>query len=129
MKMCKGIQPQTPFVLVTGYGDYDPEQDAANQGAYAVLRKPVDSTVLVSVVKRSILRKSARVAPTRMALRSSSSKEAFGDWIQTMNERLLRAMETTGRPVTKLFRRNRPGHFSGYKLDSSGSLLNERRSY
>jgi len=71
-----------------------------------VLHKPVNSIILVSVVKRSILRKSARVAPTRMAL-GSCSEEAVGDWIQTMNERLpalWRPRDTIkGAPVTKSY--------------------------
>jgi FixJ family two-component response regulator len=86
------IQPDTPFVLVTAYGDLELETDAAKQGAYAVLHKPVDPAVLLSVVKRSILRKRARHAP-ELTILAASSEDACRDRIQTMNERFSRLMD------------------------------------
>ena len=48
--------PDTPVVVVTGYGSTALEQDALNHGAYAVLQKPVDSEVIYSAITRAILR-------------------------------------------------------------------------
>ena len=53
---CAVACPDTPVVVVTGYGSKALEQDALNHGAYAVLQKPVDSDVIYSAVTRSILR-------------------------------------------------------------------------
>jgi len=89
---CHQLQPETPFVLVTGYGDLELEEEAATRGTYAVLHKPVDPTVLLSVVKQSVLRKRARRAPELTSL-AASREDACRDRIQTMNERLRRAME------------------------------------
>jgi two-component system, NtrC family, nitrogen regulation response regulator NtrX len=92
LNQCHQMQPDTPFVLVTGYGDLELEEEAAKGGAYAVLHKPVDSTVLLSVVKRSVLRKRARRAPELTSL-AASREDACHDRIQTMNERLRRVIE------------------------------------
>jgi DNA-binding NtrC family response regulator len=97
------IQPDTPFVLVTGYGDLQLEGDAAKQGAYAVLHKPVDPTVLLSVVKRSILRKRAR-RDLELTILSASSEEACRDRIRTMNGRFSRVMDEAEEE------KGRPGH-------------------
>jgi len=92
LKKMQAIQPETPLVLVTGYGDRELEADAALKGAYAVLDKPVDPIVLLSVVKRSTLRKRAKRAPELTAL-AASSEEACRDRIQAMNERIVKVME------------------------------------
>jgi len=92
LKKSHAIQPETPVVLVTGYGDRELEATAAEQGIYAVLHKPVDPIVLLSVVKRSTLRKRARRAPQLTAL-AATSEDACRDRIQAMNERLIRAIE------------------------------------
>jgi two-component system nitrogen regulation response regulator NtrX len=92
LKTSQGIQPDTPFVLVTGYGDLELEEEAAKRGAYAVLHKPVDPTVLLSVVKRSILRKRARRAP-ELTILAASTEDACRERIQAMSERLLRVID------------------------------------
>jgi two-component system nitrogen regulation response regulator NtrX len=92
LKNSQEIQPDTPFVLVTGYGDRDLEATAAEKGFYAVLHKPVDPIVLLSVVKRSTLRKRARRAP-QLTVLAASSEEACRDRIQAINERFVRVME------------------------------------
>jgi two-component system, sensor histidine kinase and response regulator len=39
---CHQIRPDTPVVLISGYGDVQLEQLAAERGAYAFLHKPVN---------------------------------------------------------------------------------------
>jgi DNA-binding NtrC family response regulator len=92
LEKAHGIQPDTPVVLVTGYGDRELEADAALKGVYAVLHKPVDPVVLLSVVKRSALRKRARRDPVMTAL-AASSEDACRDRIQAMNERIAKVMK------------------------------------
>jgi two-component system C4-dicarboxylate transport response regulator DctD len=104
LKKAQAIQPETPLVLVTGYGDRELEADAALQGAYALLHKPVDPVVLLSVVKRSTLRKRARRAPEITVL-AASSEEACRERIQAMNERIIKVMEETEEE-----RSRRPSH-------------------
>jgi DNA-binding NtrC family response regulator len=56
LQECAVACPDTPVIVLTGYGSKALEQDALNHGAYAVLQKPVDSDVIYSAVTRSILR-------------------------------------------------------------------------
>ena len=56
LKECVVACPDTPVVVLTGYGNPALEQDAFNHGAYAVLQKPVAIGVLHSSVTRAILR-------------------------------------------------------------------------
>jgi DNA-binding NtrC family response regulator len=53
---CHQIRPDTPVVLISGYGDMQLEQLAAQRGAYAFLHKPVDPDAFFSVVNRAMLR-------------------------------------------------------------------------
>ena len=76
---CAWMQPDTPVILVTGYGDADLERAAAQQGVYAVLHKPVESEAFRSVVIRAILHK--RVTGTFTA-------EACHELIQQLKARL-----------------------------------------
>jgi DNA-binding NtrC family response regulator len=39
---CHQIRPDTPVVLISGYGDVQLEQLAAQRGAYAFLHEPVN---------------------------------------------------------------------------------------
>lgn len=50
------LTAKKPQTLLTGYGSTELERDALQQGAYAVLQKPVDPDVIYSAVTRSILR-------------------------------------------------------------------------
>jgi two-component system, sensor histidine kinase and response regulator len=55
LEKCKVLQPNTPVVMITGYGDVEMERQAARRGAYAFLHKPIDADVLTSVVARATL--------------------------------------------------------------------------
>ena len=46
-----------PFILLTGYGTLELEEKAFQEGAYAVVLKPVDIDVLLSVVTHAIIRR------------------------------------------------------------------------
>jgi two-component system, sensor histidine kinase and response regulator len=60
---CHQISPDTPVVLISGYGDVQLEQLAAQRGAYAFLHKPVDPDAFFSVVNRAVLRSHMRRKP------------------------------------------------------------------
>lgn len=62
LKECKTTRPDIPIILLTGYGTYELEEEALKQGAYALVQKPVDADVFVSVVTRGILRREVRRA-------------------------------------------------------------------
>ena len=56
LQECAIACPDTPVIMLSGYGSQALEQDALNHGAHALLQKPVDSDVIYSAVTRSILR-------------------------------------------------------------------------
>ena len=60
---CHKIRPDTPVVLISGYGNQQLEQLAAGRGAYAFLHKPVDPDAFFSVVNRAVLRAKMRRRP------------------------------------------------------------------
>jgi DNA-binding NtrC family response regulator len=55
LKMIKGISPDLPVVLVSAYATEEVEAEAKEQGAYAVLNKPLDIQMVLSFL--SLLRK------------------------------------------------------------------------
>jgi DNA-binding NtrC family response regulator len=57
LKECKAVRRDIPFILLTGYGTLELEKKAFQEGAYAVLLKPVDVDVLLSVVTHAIIRR------------------------------------------------------------------------
>jgi len=63
---CQQIRPDTPVILITGYGDRELEEKAARCGAYAFLHKPVDVDAFFSVVNRAVLRAQLRRRPEQV---------------------------------------------------------------
>jgi CheY-like chemotaxis protein len=63
LEECRRIRPETPVVLITGYGDRELEEEAARRGAYAFLHKPVAAEAFCSVVDRAALQTSLRGNP------------------------------------------------------------------
>ena len=63
---CHQIRPDTPVVLISGYGNLQLEQVAAQRGAYAFLHKPVDPDTFFSVVNRAVLRATMRRRPEQV---------------------------------------------------------------
>lgn len=59
LKMIKGISPDLPVVLVSAYATEEVEAEAKEQGAHAVLSKPVDIQMVLSFL--SLLRKEESV--------------------------------------------------------------------
>ena len=60
LKLCKEVRPDTPVVLITGYGDPQLEKEALRLGAYAFIHKPFVVDVFFSVVRRALLRSMLR---------------------------------------------------------------------
>lgn len=52
---CRQIRPDTPVILITGYGDRELEEQAAKSGAYAFLHKPVAPEAFCAVIDRAAL--------------------------------------------------------------------------
>ena len=57
LKECKAVRPDIPIILLTGYGTLELEEKAFREGAYAVIQKPVDVDVFLSVVTHAIIRR------------------------------------------------------------------------
>jgi DNA-binding NtrC family response regulator len=57
LKECKTVRPDIPIILLTGYGTLELEAKAFQEGAYAVIQKPVDVDVFLSVVTHAIIRR------------------------------------------------------------------------
>ena len=55
LQECGLACPDTPVILLTGYGSPTLEHDALTHGAAALLHKPVDCDVIYAAVIRSIL--------------------------------------------------------------------------
>jgi two-component system, NtrC family, nitrogen regulation response regulator NtrX len=65
LKECKTVRPDIPIILLTGYGTHELEEEALKEGAYALIQKPVDADVFLSVVTRAVIRRELRqAAPT-----------------------------------------------------------------
>jgi DNA-binding NtrC family response regulator len=101
LKECKSVCPNTPVVLITGYGSRALEQDALDHGAYAVLQKPLDSAVIYSVVTRAILRCQLlqRSLPSDLtpldiqATELATQQEQLSTRIRQVTERLQEALD------------------------------------
>lgn len=57
LKECKTARPDIPIILLTGYASNELEAEALEQGAYALVQKPVEAEVFLSVVSRALLRR------------------------------------------------------------------------
>lgn len=57
LKECKITRPDIPIILLTGYATNELEAEALEQGAYAIVQKPVEAEEFVSVVSRAVLRR------------------------------------------------------------------------
>jgi len=67
LKECKATYAAIPVILMTGYGTPALEQDVLDQGASAILQKPVDPEGLYDLATRVVRR--ARCAHTSVAPR------------------------------------------------------------
>jgi DNA-binding NtrC family response regulator len=57
---CRRVRPETAVIMITGYGDRELEQQAANSGAYAFLHKPVAAEAFCTAVDRAALHSRSR---------------------------------------------------------------------
>jgi len=65
------VRRDIPFILLTGYGRLELEKKAFQEGAYAVVLKPVDVDVLLSVMTHAIIRRGSRPSrPQRSSVQS-----------------------------------------------------------
>lgn len=62
LKECKAVRPDIPIILLTGYGTLELEGKAFEEGAYAVIQKPVDADEFLAVVTHAIIRRELRQA-------------------------------------------------------------------
>src|SRR5688500_18902697 len=100
------IRPDTPVILISGYGDRELEDEAARAGAYAFLHKPVDPDTFCSVVQRAALRAQVRRKP-ELALGEDThwymqAREQIHRRSDEINERLRQALKDYGLPPDQM---------------------------
>ena len=101
LEQCKTLQPDTPIVLITGYGDVEMEKLAAQRGAYAFLHKPIDTDVLASVVTRASL--TANLS-RRTASRSDGTPE-FTDPFMEKSQEIIKKIRLNTEQLQKKLQR------------------------
>ena len=98
LEKCRDLRPDTPVVMLTGYGDQEIEERAKQLGAYAFLHKPVQPEVFLSVMSRSLLRRHLRRTTAPLPTESGAPPAYVADQlvnrIQRLNDRLLRALNS-----------------------------------
>ncbi|WP_447976874.1 response regulator [Candidatus Nitrospira bockiana] len=101
VEACAATKPDTPVIVVSGYGDLALEREAAAAGAYAFLHKPIDPDVFYSVVKRAALRAQLRRKPERILREDSRwmsyAMEQIRARLSEVDGRLRQAVEEAGR--------------------------------
>lgn len=100
------IRPDTPVVLISGYGDRELEDEAARAGAYAFLHKPVDPDTFCSVVQRAALRAQVRRKP-ELALGEDThwymqAREQIHRRSNQINEQLRQVLKGYGLPPDQI---------------------------
>ena len=101
LKECKAVRPDIPIILLTGYGTLELEEKAFDEGAHAVILKPVDVDVLLSVVTHAIIRRELdRASPSDpMAILSIDARtitmesKRLSSRLRDLEERLRRQIE------------------------------------
>lgn len=101
LKECRAVRPDIPVILLTGYGTLELEDKAFEEGAYAVILKPVDVDVLLSVVTHAIIRRELHQARPGDPLSTlpidahtiTMESKRISSRLQDINERLRRQIE------------------------------------
>lgn len=53
LKKIKLVSPETPFILMSSYGDMDTVMEALREGAFDYIRKPIDLDLLIQILQRA----------------------------------------------------------------------------
>jgi DNA-binding NtrC family response regulator len=99
LKECKAVRPDIPIILLTGYGTLELEEKALEEGAYALIQKPVAADVFMSVVTRAMIRREiGRVRLTPKSALSTNSqllleKRWLSSRLQEIDDRLKRQIK------------------------------------
>jgi DNA-binding NtrC family response regulator len=88
LKACKTTRPNISVVLLTGYGTKELETEALKEGAYALVQKPVDADVFLSVVKRAILRREVRRAGLLDGQLFAAEKQRISSRLKKIDDRI-----------------------------------------
>lgn len=86
LKECKTVRSDIPIILLTGYGTHELEDEALQEGAYALIQKPVDADIFLSVVTRAVIRRELRQAGRAKPL--STEAEIFSMENKRLSARL-----------------------------------------
>ena len=61
LKQTKKLNPDLPVIMITGYANINGAVSAMKEGAYDYIAKPYDNNVLISVVRRAINKRQAKL--------------------------------------------------------------------
>lgn len=77
----KAIAPDVSIIMLTGYGTLETAQEAIRHGASDYLKKPFDTTNMLSVVRRNIAR-------TQLNRRRSIAEEQLSEISETLRKKM-----------------------------------------
>ena len=108
LKECKAVRPDIPIILLTGYGTLELEEKAFEEGAYALIQKPVDADVFLSVVTRAIIRRELQQAGLTPKSATSIDAQMFAmennrlsSCLRDIDERLRRQIKDAEKDQSK----------------------------
>ncbi|MGQ0809935.1 MAG: response regulator [Nitrospiraceae bacterium] len=110
LKECKATRPDTPVILITGYGDSELLQNAVSEGAYAFIHKPVDVDVVHSTIARALLRRQIYQRGARVQL---NPPELEAQRLTQRGESLKKRMRELDDRLQQLLTKQKPGTGSG----------------
>jgi DNA-binding NtrC family response regulator len=99
LKECKAVRPDIPIILLTGYGTLELEEKAFEEGAYALIQKPVDADEFLAVVTRAIIRRELQQAGLAPQSATSIDAQMFAMENKRLSSRLREIDERLRRQI------------------------------
>ena len=111
LSMIRGIDPELPVIIITGYGSYESAVKALKLRAFDYVAKPFDSKKILSVVEHAVAeRRKTRTHETVIARLDAVVEAADwlersgGEWLSVPDHTALDTIRTNARSVQEQFR-------------------------
>jgi len=111
LSLIRGIDPDLPVIIITGYGSYESAVKALKLRAFDYVSKPFDSKKILSVIENAVdERRRARAhesvfAPLDAVIEAADWLEHSGaDWLSNPDHAALDAIRSNVRSVQEQFR-------------------------
>jgi DNA-binding response OmpR family regulator len=119
LSLIRGIDPDLPVIIITGYGSYESAVKALKLRAFDYVSKPFDSKKILSVIENAVdERRRARAhegvfAPLDAVIEAADWLEHSGaDWLSNPDHAALDAIRSNVRSVQEQFRTREIDTFS-----------------